>query len=65
MSDSAYSFGDAKLPRFATLVAFIPVFPAAFYFAFWLCITLTQLFRVRRTAKALQVRDTGELQILG
>jgi hypothetical protein len=30
-----------------------------------LLITLTQLCRVRRTAKALQVRDTGEFQILG
>ena len=28
-------------------------------------ITLTQLFRVRRSAKSLRVRDSGELQILG
>jgi hypothetical protein len=31
----AFSFGDTKLARFATLLAFIPVFPSAFYFAFW------------------------------
>jgi hypothetical protein len=30
-----------------------------------LLITLTRLFRVRRSAKALQVRDSGKLQILG
>jgi hypothetical protein len=30
-----------------------------------LLITLTQLCRARRSAKALQVRDSGELQILG
>jgi hypothetical protein len=28
-------------------------------------ITLTQLCRVRRSSKALRIRDTGELQILG
>jgi hypothetical protein len=27
--------------------------------------TLTHLFRVRRSAKTLRVRDSGELQILG
>jgi hypothetical protein len=30
-----------------------------------LLITLTQLFRVRRSAKPLRVRDSSELQILG
>jgi hypothetical protein len=33
--------------------------------AFNISITLTQPFRVRRSAKALRVRDSGEPQILG
>jgi hypothetical protein len=34
-TDLAFSFGDTKFARFTTLLAFIPVFPGAFYFAFW------------------------------